>query len=343
MCWCTIMLEINVFLFTSLVVIAPVQSSIRIQEAAVKPLERGDIGIVFRFTVENEGLSPVIVSASMVQCCEIVQRNETDCEHMKLVSSQRLLLTQGSSSDVHLLYPTLYPHQRKGSCLVEVSSETAPGEAPPPPESDSASPDATASSNATSCSFSLTQNITFDTTVFLTVVPPILKYYYDLAEVKWRFDMGKFLNPTLETEVCDSPDEDPMDMCLPVDCIIKYSGSRSYFDPKSRLCVKVPLCESNANADLPTVAYHPMSNICLDLENPLTDEDIEFLTIGVVEQETSYDLDVVEKCLNGAFRHHDTIAPGIEERRSFRKMQEKGNSGSQTETIVFQEIYKALY
>lgn len=95
-----------------------------------------------------------------------------------------------------------------------------------------------------------------------SVFSSLLTDYYDLAEVKWKFDLGKFLSPTLETEVCDSPDEDPMDKCLPVDCIIKYSGSRSYFDLKSRLCVKVPLCESNSNTDLPTVVSICYSILC---------------------------------------------------------------------------------
>lgn len=52
---------------------------------------------------------------------------------------------------------------------------------------------------------------------------------------------------------CDSPDLDPLDGCLPVDCHKKYNGNKNYFCKSKKLCVKVPPCYSDPHKDMPDV------------------------------------------------------------------------------------------
>lgn len=55
--------------------------------------------------------------------------------------------------------------------------------------------------------------------------------------------LGK-LNVERDFKLCKSPDEDPLDLCAPVNCHMKYQGFRSLFDPIERQCVPIPVCNS---------------------------------------------------------------------------------------------------
>lgn len=52
---------------------------------------------------------------------------------------------------------------------------------------------------------------------------------------------------------CKTIDMDSLDKCEPVDCQMKYLGSRSYYNRKWDRCQKVPICISDPDADLPDV------------------------------------------------------------------------------------------
>lgn len=64
-------------------------------------------------------------------------------------------------------------------------------------------------------------------------------------------------------------DLDPLNNCEPVDCQMKYLGSRNFFSEKWKRCQKVPFCISDPEQDLPDVVYSPITNACMDMTKPI--------------------------------------------------------------------------
>lgn len=83
------------------------------------------------------------------------------------------------------------------------------------------------------------------------------------------------------TTCCDTLDLDSLHDCEPVNCDMKYSGERSYFDNDAGKCVEAPICESNPDNELPDIVYVPSINTCRDLEHPLTVGDIYAISTGM--------------------------------------------------------------
>ena len=50
---------------------------------------------------------------------------------------------------------------------------------------------------------------------------------------------------------CVSPDQDPADMCNPVNCVLKYNGQLNYYNASSYRCQKITSCVSDDSSDLP--------------------------------------------------------------------------------------------
>ncbi|XP_066252679.1 uncharacterized protein [Euwallacea similis] len=92
------------------------------------------------------------------------------------------------------------------------------------------------------------------------------------------FDTTKFHSDSAEGEKpqCETVDLDFREQCNPVDCLIKYSGTMSYFNPEFRRCEKVPACNSKiCDGCVPDVAYSPYNNECGDLNTPISRKDLE--------------------------------------------------------------------
>lgn len=60
--------------------------------------------------------------------------------------------------------------------------------------------------------------------------------------------LGK-LNVETNFRLCKSPDEDPLDLCAPVNCHMKYQGFRSLFNPVKQQCEPIPVCSSKENTN----------------------------------------------------------------------------------------------
>ncbi|XP_072380979.1 uncharacterized protein [Diabrotica undecimpunctata] len=75
---------------------------------------------------------------------------------------------------------------------------------------------------------------------------------------------------------CPSVDTDPRDNCNQVDCVMKYFGEKSYFNPTSKECERVPICLSES-PNSPDIAYNYISNQCINLNNSVTPSDLEVL------------------------------------------------------------------
>lgn len=52
-------------------------------------------------------------------------------------------------------------------------------------------------------------------------------------------------------KLCEFPDEDPLDLCKPVNCHMKYQGHRSYFNYTKRQCVPIPICNDTLSIKSP--------------------------------------------------------------------------------------------
>ncbi|CAD6221316.1 GSCOCG00005144001-RA-CDS [Cotesia congregata] len=171
---------------------------IEITDSGIYPIKRLDTGMTFYVQLNNRANRPVVVRSQMINCCEIITPEDVDCEHIRLIGDHVGILPPGKSN-VTLVWPTLYLHDRRGECEIGITYNTD------------------GSSNL------LRQKISFDTYVSNQSVPDILKGYYEANEVKR----------------CSSVDEDSLDSCQPVKCLIKYSGKRNFFNKSLRRCQPV--------------------------------------------------------------------------------------------------------
>ncbi|KAJ8730421.1 hypothetical protein PYW07_017459 [Mythimna separata] len=99
---------------------------------------------------------------------------------------------------------------------------------------------------------------------------------------------------------CVSLDEDTLRECEPVNCDLKYSGRRPYYEGTRDKCVSAPVCETNIIKQLPDIVYVPVSNVCRDLDHPISIGDIYAINtgLGVVTESTKpavYDFKIILK------------------------------------------------
>lgn len=90
-----------------------------------------------------------------------------------------------------------------------------------------------------------------------------------------HFDTIKSCLRNPPKDECETIDLDFKENCNPVDCLIKYSGTTSYFNPECKSCQKVPLCNLKTDGCFPDVAYSPYCNECIDLNIPILKKDLE--------------------------------------------------------------------
>ncbi|KAF2900974.1 hypothetical protein ILUMI_05220 [Ignelater luminosus] len=218
---------------------------ITIKDAGVATLSRGDVGMIFYITLQNIANFKYYINVRMIKCCETFGDSDMDCQLMHLMGGDMGLLYPNITKNISLLYPNMYLHNRKGQCLISVKYAS----------------DRNASS-------ALQQQIAFNTFICETRVNPVLRGYYN----KYEYTR------------CKSVDEDPLDKCEPINCHMKYLGSRNYFNRKWRRCQKVPICIADPDKDLPDVSYLPISNMCRDLEDLISVQDLKHLDKGIEQK-----------------------------------------------------------
>lgn len=54
---------------------------------------------------------------------------------------------------------------------------------------------------------------------------------------------------------CDSVDKDPMNLCKPYNCYIRYDGQRSRWNYTSERCENIPRCMAENENDLMVKSY----------------------------------------------------------------------------------------
>lgn len=97
----------------------------------------------------------------------------------------------------------------------------------------------------------------------------------DTLTVKFDTSLHRATAPGDATP-CEQPDQDPLNDCKPVHCDTYYNGRRSYYNVNKKRCVEVPVCLANADTELPTRAYNPVSNRCVNKPS-ISEEDIQFI------------------------------------------------------------------
>lgn len=57
-------------------------------------------------------------------------------------------------------------------------------------------------------------------------------------------------NIVSELKLCEFQDEDPLNLCMPVNCHMKYQGHKSLYDFDNRRCIPIPVCDRGHNTNL---------------------------------------------------------------------------------------------
>ncbi|KAG8252390.1 uncharacterized protein LOC124365224 isoform X1 [Homalodisca vitripennis] len=220
---------------------------VEILDAGLLPVVKDHIGIHFFVTVINRGPEATEVEVTMVQCCEEFPGSSTECSHIHLIPETRIL-DVGKTRNFTLIYPTLYPYNRRGECLLSVHYMT-------------------------SCNRSkeARQHIAFDTTL-------------SDDNVKCHVLRG-FPGYVMEQPLCKSYDEDALDSCKMVDCHKKYFGLRSYFNRGTRVCEPVPACLPSKRRGMPDTVYDVTVNRCADMTGCLSEDDLQHLSHADLEPE----------------------------------------------------------
>ncbi|CAG5101272.1 Protein of unknown function [Cotesia congregata] len=73
--------------------------------------------------LNNRANRPVVVRSQMINCCEIITPEDVDCEHIRLIGDHVGILPPGKSN-VTLVWPTLYLHDRRGECEIGITYNT---------------------------------------------------------------------------------------------------------------------------------------------------------------------------------------------------------------------------
>lgn len=167
----------------------------------------------------------------MIKCCEEITPTDKDTTYMTLIGGDMGILNAKCSKNITMLYPNMvtlliaglnvkwtvllqYLHNRKGECTISVVHLNEQKQA-----------------------FEARQVISFNTMISNDKPPPVLRDYYTPKEIK----------------KCDTLDLDPLENCQPVNCLMKYLGTRNYFNHKWNRCQKVPMCIADPEKELPDV------------------------------------------------------------------------------------------
>ncbi|XP_045462700.1 uncharacterized protein LOC123672584 [Harmonia axyridis] len=95
---------------------------------------------------------------------------------------------------------------------------------------------------------------------------------------KIRFNTkGSFEDFSVKRCPCYTPDLDPFRNCTPVDCPIKYSGHRNYFNAFTKYCEPVPYCKSIPGSYMPEEMYDILHNRCVDIHCTVTTSDVALI------------------------------------------------------------------
>ncbi|KOB70623.1 hypothetical protein OBRU01_14913 [Operophtera brumata] len=222
-------------------VITCIEVSLRVLDKGILPLEMNSVAIQFYLDIENEDKLDSCELRSRPKMCCLSNNEDIDCDIMEVYGDYYDVLKPKYRNTFLYIYPTTAQHDKVGYCSFILEHRC--GSRKNKRES---------------------VRISFDTRLKK-------KSQYLLR----KYTNGKIITP------CESLDQDSLNKCSPVNCDVKYSGSRPFYDISLEKCVKTVECLTDPEQEMPDVVYVPKSNTCRDLNTPLTTADIYAISRGL--------------------------------------------------------------
>lgn len=223
-------------------VIHEILASIAVLDKGIFPLEKESVGVQFYIDLENNHQINLCKVNSWAKMCCLADEQYKDCS-LDTIHGDNVEVVKPQKLETFVyVYPTLYQYDQVGYCDFVIDFKCGTNRR----------------------SRQLDVSIPFDT---------------QLVNKKKSRQLKAFTST--KGAYCESLDEDTLNKCKPVNCDFKYSGRRPFFESTSGKCVSAPVCETSLSKELPDIAYVPKSNICRDLEHPITIGDIYAISTGL--------------------------------------------------------------
>lgn len=233
---------VSIYLVLSKTTIHEALSAVTVVDKGIMSLEQRSVGLRFFVDVESDHRVGTCRIHSWPKMCCIENTPYKDCCTDTIYGDNTESLMPKRRETLVFVHPTLYPHDLIGSCIFIVEYKCK--------------------RQKRATHFDV--NIPFNTNTKTKTKSEYLKDYYHE-----------------KPSSCNSLDEDALHDCIPVNCDLKYSGRRPFFDPIRRKCASAPNCKTNFKRSLPDIAYVPKSNICRDLDQFITVGDIYGISTGL--------------------------------------------------------------
>lgn len=222
-----------------------VLSTIKVFDNGILPLEKKSVGIQFFLDIENEDRWNSCVVRTWTKKCCLTDSDKEDCDTILVYGVNVDYVKPKDRETLIYVYPCIHQHDQVGYCDLILESQCG-------------------RSNAR---HKEVINIPFDTR--------ITRGKRDAKNLLINYIADQ------NSKECESIDQDSLNNCEPINCNIKYSSRRPFYDYNLQRCVEAAICEGDPDKDLPDIVYIPISNVCRDLESPLTSEDIYELSKGI--------------------------------------------------------------
>lgn len=239
-----------------LLFLEPILATIVLLDKGVFPLQRNSVSLQFYLDVENQDrIKDCRVFARPKLCCLTVE--DQGCEAMQIYGEDVEIIKPKDRKTLVFIHPTIFQHDKTGFCAFGLNYK---------------------------CGSKLAKrqvlNITFDTR---------------LSKLGKK---SKMINKYVEKKKidnCESIDQNSLEKCLPVDCNVKYTDEKSYYDQNLNRCVKAVKCIGDTNKDMPDTVYLQDVNFCRDLLHPIEIQDVYAMShgLGVVTMKPKLEAELI--------------------------------------------------
>ncbi|XP_072932318.1 uncharacterized protein [Epargyreus clarus] len=235
------MFKQSCFFLINLVFMYKVIASILVVDKGILPLEENLIGIRFYVDVTNADRQNVCNVYSRCKKCCLIDSNMEDCDIMSSFGESFHVVKPRDRKTLLYVAPMLQQHDLNGYCDIMLNY------------------------NCKETTNKTEVIIPFDTRLAMKAAKTLMDEYIGSKKVS----------------SCKTLDEDSLNNCEPVNCNTKYLDKRPVFDHNLHKCIEVPTCLTNLEKELPDYVYVPDSNICRNLDLPLTVQDIYAISTGL--------------------------------------------------------------
>ncbi|KAL5010568.1 hypothetical protein ScPMuIL_012873 [Solemya velum] len=219
----------------------------------IHPVGEDDVAIVLFITVQNRSPSSADVAVAVRSCCQVEQ---TGCQPITVLPGYLENLQSLQVANLTITYPTLH------TCISYFGST---------PSILSAHVMWTWSSRCPA--------ICHGPGIPFTSTPPSRR----TPGGHWIPNAIKDYLFGAEYEKCENRDEDPLSHCQPVNCVLKYHGTRNYFSHELKRCVPTQKCVDQLDDKRP-VLFLDDHNECQKLSMHLEEEDMSLFSSSATQR-----------------------------------------------------------